>query len=292
MDILLPSLELGLLYAVVVFGIFLTFRVLNFPDLTVDGSFVTGAAVTAIAIKSGVPGMQAIFFGFAAGALAGLLTAFLHTGLGIGKILSGILSLSMLYTINLRLMGGANISLIKETKIINFFQIPINHFYVVLFLLLIVFSIKFFLDWLLQTELGLWLRATGDNELTAQSLSINTKLSKHLGIGLSNGLVGLAGGIIAQFQGFADINMGVGTVIIGLAALMIGESLITKDSISLLTLVIMIGAIIYQIIINIALNLGLSGTDIKFITSLIVVISLALGNNNKLKMYGKKLFNN
>lgn len=286
-NILFTSIELGLLYALVVLGIFLTFRILDFPDLTVDGSFVTGAAATAVAIQAGVPGLLAILIGFVAGFLAGGLTAFLHIYFGISKILSGILSLGMLYTINLRLMDGPNLSLLNQENIIGFLKSPSNHFYTIIFLLTIVLIAKFFLDWFLQTEFGLRFRATGDNELTAQSFAINTKVTKFFGMGLSNGLIGMAGGLIAQYQGFADVNMGIGIIILGLAALMLGEVLISNGKIGTITLAVILGAILYQLIINFALRFGLAGTDLKFVTALIVIIALVVGNNKKYLIYGK-----
>jgi len=285
--ILFTSFELGLLYALVVLGVFLTFRILNFPDLTVDGSFVTGAAATAIAIQAGVPGLVAILAGFLAGFLAGSLTAFLHIRLGIGKILAGILSLSMLYSINLRLMGGPNISLLWQENIIGWLKTPLNDINAIIFLFVIIVVAKVFIDWFLQTEFGLRLRATGDNESTAQSFAINTKTTKFFGIAISNGLVGLSGGLIAQFQGFADISMGVGVIILGFAALMLGEALTTSNKIPTITTVIILGAILFQVIINIALRLGLSGTDLKLVTALIVVIALVIGSNKKYLAYGK-----
>jgi putative tryptophan/tyrosine transport system permease protein len=284
--ILFTSVELGLLYALVVLGVFLTFRVLNFPDLTVDGSLVTGAAATAISIQAGIPGLVAILIGFIAGFLCGSLTALLHTRLGIGKILAGILSLSMLYTINLRLMSGPNLSLLNQENIIPLFKTPMSHVYTIVFLLIVVVIAKVFVDCFLQTEFGLRLRATGDNEMTAQSFAINTKTTKFIGVGLSNGLVGLAGGLIAQYQGFADINMGIGTIILGLAALMLGEAIISSGKISTITFSIIVGSILYQLIINFALRFGLAGTDLKFVTALIVVIALVVGNNKYLS-YGK-----
>jgi putative ABC transport system permease protein len=284
--ILSTSIELGLLYALVVLGVFLTFRILDFPDLTIDGSFFTGAAGTAIAIQAGVPGIYAIFLGFLAGFLAGSLTAFLHIRFGIGKILAGILSLSMLYTINLRLMSGSNISLLNQGNIIGFLKAPMNHMYTIIFLLTIVFIAKFLIDWFLQTEFGLRLRATGDNELTAQSFAINTKVTKFFGIGLSNGLVGMAGGLVSQYQGFADVNMGIGIIILGLAALMLGETLLPSVKIGIITTSVIIGVIVYQFIMNLALYLGLAGTDLRFVTSLIVIIALVVGNNKK-HFYGK-----
>lgn len=285
--IIFTSVELGLLYALVVLGVFLTFRVLNFPDLTVDGSFVTGAAATAIALQNGISGIIAVLIGFVAGFIAGSLTAFLHVRLGIGKILAGILSLSMLYTINLRLMSGPNISLLNRENIIGLLKAPVNHIYTIIFLLLVVVIAKLFVDWFLQTEFGLRLRATGDNEMTAQSFAINTKITKFFGVGLSNGLVGLAGGLIAQYQGFADVNMGIGSIILGLAALMLGEALIYSERIGIITTSIIVGAILYQLIINFALQLGLAATDLKFVAAFIVVIALVVGNNKKYLAYGK-----
>lgn len=280
-NILYTSLELGLLYTPAILGVFLTFRILNFPDLTVDGSFVTGAAATAMAIKCGVPGVFALGFGFIAGVCGGSLTSFLHTRLGIGKILSGILSLSMLYTINLRLMHGPNISLLNELRTIDLFKAPMNHFLVISFLFVIVLLLKLLIDWFLQTEFGLALRATGDNESTAKSFSININRTKIIGISLSNGLVGLAGGLLSQFQGFSDISMGTGSVVIILAALMLGETIAVNSKISKTTTAIIVGSVIYQLIINVSLWLGLAGTDLKFISASIVVIALVSTNNKK-----------
>lgn len=280
-EILYTAIELGLLYAPVVLGVFLTFRILNFPDLTVDASFVTGAAATAIAVSLRVPGFLALIIGFMAGLVGGAITAFLHTKMKVSNILSGILSLSMLYTINLRLMHGPNISLLNESKSITLFNAPMNHPLVILFLFGIVIATKIFIDWFLQTEFGLTLRATGDNESTAKSFSINTDKTKFIGICLSNGFVGMAGGLLAQFQGFADINMGVGTVVLVLAALMLGETIIVNDKISTKTSAIVIGSIIYQLIVNLALQMGLAGTDLKFMTALIVIIALIVSNNKK-----------
>lgn len=285
--ILFTSIELGLLYALLVLGVFLTFRILNFPDMTVDGSFVTGAAATTVAILAGVPGGIAILAGFIAGFLAGSLTALLHIKLGIGKILAGILSLAMLYTINLRLMDGPNLSLLNQENIIDLFKTPTNHIYTIIFLLMVVLIAKFFVDWFLKTEFGLRLRATGDNEATAQSFAINTKVTKFFGVGLSNGLVGLAGGLVAQYQGFIDVNMGSGTIILGLAALMLGESISLKSKIGRITTSLIIGAILYQLIISFALRLGLAGTDLKFVTALIVIIAIVFGNNKKYLLYEK-----
>ena len=285
--ILFTSVELGLIYALVVLGVYLTFTVLNYPDLTVDGSFVTGAAATAIAIKGGVPGVYAIFFGMLGGFLGGTITAILHTRFNISKILTGILALSMLYTINLRLMDGPNISLLNQPNVIKLLQAPVNHWKAIAFLFAVVFAMKLFVDWFLRTEFGLQLRATGDNEATAKSFAINVNFAKFVGLTISNGFVGLAGGLIAQYQGFADVNMGMGIIILGLAALMLAQALTTSVKIPIVTWAIILGAILYQLIVNVALRLGLPPTDLKFMTALIVVISLLIGSNKKYFKYGK-----
>ena len=280
-DLLFTSVELGLLYSVAVLGVFLTFRILRFPDLTVDGSFVTGAAVTGLAIQAGVPGLVAVLFGLLAGFLAGSLTAFLHIKLGIEKILSSILSLGMLYTINLRLMDGPNLSLLNESGVISVLQAPFNHLYAIGFLLIVAVAAKFFFDWFLQTQFGLALRATGDNEGTARSFGVNPNVTKFIGLGVSNALVGLAGGLVAQYQGFVDINMGIGVIILALAALMIGEALFSQKKIFIITSAIVIGAILYEFIINVALYMGLAGTDLKFVAALILIIALVAGGRHK-----------
>lgn len=293
MNIINTSIELGLLYAPFIIGVFLTFRILNFPDLTVESSFVLGAAVTSIAIENGVPGMLALLLGFLAGLMGGCLTAFLHNRLGIGKVLSGILSLGMLYTINLRVMGGPNVSLLNEQRVITIFSAPINNTLVILFLLLIVTIVKILIDWFLTTELGMQLRATGDNEVVAKSFAVDTKMTKFLGISLSNGLVGLSGSLIAQFQGFSDISMGMGTVVMALAALMLGETILVNNKISTTTFAIIIGSVAYQLILSVCLQLGLAGTDLKFITAVIVILALIVGNRKGVvSNYAKKLFSN
>jgi putative tryptophan/tyrosine transport system permease protein len=290
--LLFASIELGLLYSLVVLGVFLTFRILNFPDLTVDGSFVTGAAVTALAITSGIPGLLALVFGFVAGLLAGCITAFLHTVFGISKILSSILTLSILYTVNLRLMDGPNLSLLNKDNIIPWFQFPLNHYTLLAFLIICALAAKFLVDWLLSTEIGLFIRATGDNEDTVRSFGTNPTFTKFIGVALSNGLVGLAGGLVSQYQGFVDINMGIGLIILGLAAFMISEALVSKNyKLSYITTAVILGSIIYQLVINISLRLGLAGTDLRLVTALIVVIFLALGSKQNL-FYGRTLLSN
>jgi putative ABC transport system permease protein len=285
MDIFYISFELGLLYSLVVFGIFLTFRILKFPDLTVDGSFVTGAAVAALALKSGIPAVPALILAFLSGFGAGSITAFLHIKIGIGRILSSIIALSMLYTINLRLMGGPNISLLNQPNVLWWLKASVNHLQVIGILLTIVILIKLALDWFLSTEIGLFIRATGENEDIVRSFGVNPSLTKFLGIGLANALVGLGGGLIAQNQGFVDINMGVGVITIGVASYMLGEVFMKTDKFYYLTAAVIFGSLLYQLIISVCLQLGLAGMDLKFFTAFIIVVLLLL----KLK-WGKDFY--
>jgi len=280
--IFITSIEFGLLFAPVALGIFLTFRVLNFPDLTVEGSFVAGAVVSVIAVRAGIPGLAAILFGLIAGFFAGSLTAFLHIKLGIEKILASVLSLGMLYTINLRLMGTPNLSLFNRENVIWAFKSSINHLQAILLLAIIVLAVKFFVDWLLNTEIGLRLRATGSSEAVAKSLAVNIDFMKFLGLALSNGLVGLSGALVAQYQGFADISIGQGVVVVGLASLMLGEAMISSKRIGFVTLGAIAGSILYQFIVNFALRLGLVGTDLKFVAASIVVVAILFGNRKSL----------
>ena len=280
-DILATSLELGLFYSLAIFGVFITFRILSFPDLTVDGSFVTGAAIAALALKSGQPALVALVLGFIAGFAAGALTAWLHIKVGIGKILSGIVSLSMLYTINLRLMGRPNLSLLNQENILAWLKTPINDLLVILYLTIIVLVAKFFVDWFLKTEIGMFIRGTGDSEATVRSFGRSPNVAKFIGLSLSNAFVGLSGAFVGQYQGFVDINMGIGLIILGIAGYMVGEALMGRDTIGYLSAAVVIGSIVYQLIISISLRLGLPATDLKFITALIVVVALVARGTRK-----------
>jgi putative ABC transport system permease protein len=288
-DVFVTSTELGLLFGLVALGLFVSFKILRFPDLTVDGSFVSGAAATALTIRIGLDGGTALLCGLGAGLVAGGLTAILHVGFKINKILAGILSLGILYSINLRLMHGPNLSLLNQERVLKVFDAPLNDFFVISLLIAVYFAAKFAVDWFLQTKIGLQLRATGDSESTARSLGVNTNTSKIIGIVIANGFVGLAGGLVAQYQGFADIGMGTGTIVLGLAALLLGEVLITRKKIPLATLAVVVGSIAYQIVINVALRLGLPGTDLKLVTALLVIGAFVLTHKRNLD-YAKRLF--
>ncbi len=274
--VVLGTTEQGLMYAIMVLGVYLTFRILNYADLTVDGSFTLGAATAATLITSGYNPWFATGVAFILGCLAGSFTGILHTKFKITPLLSGILTMTALYSINLRVMGKANISLLRERTIFSDFEsLPYMQEYGVLILaFLTVVIIGFFIYLFLETEFGLALRATGDNELMIRSLGVNTDLMKITGLALSNGLVAFAGSYVAQNQLFADISMGIGMIIIGLASVIIGEVLIGTRTIAKAVLAVLCGGVIYRGIIAIVLQLGLVATDLKLITALIVILAL------------------
>lgn len=278
-------------------GVYLSFRVLDFPDLTVDGSFVTGAAVAAMLIVSGYSPLIATLVAIVAGFLAGCVTGLLHTKGKINPLLSGILMMIALYSINLRIMGRSNIPLLNQetlmTKIADFserigfdqfissiftslgFEQQPRTFGIIVFALIITLLIKFLADYLLKTEIGLALRATGDNKKMIRSFSANTDNLTILGLGVSNAFVALAGALIAQYSGFADIGMGIGMIIIGLASVIIGEALFGTRTIARTTLAVIGGAIIYRIVITLAFRVEFLETgDLKIITAFIVITAL------------------
>ncbi|MFS0837761.1 ABC transporter permease [Paenibacillus sp. 1P03SA] len=263
------SLEQGLLYAIMALGVYLTFRILDFPDLTVDGSFTTGASIAAIMITNGLSPLLATLAAFAGGAVAGLITGLLHTKGKINALLSGILMMIALYSINLRIMGKANTSLFGS-------EILISKESLLYIMPIIVVALKLALDWFLHTELGLALRATGDNKRMIRSFGVNTDNTIILGVSLSNGLVALSGALVAQYLGFADMQMGVGMIVVGLASVIIGEALFGTKTIFRATLAVVLGAIVYRFVVAIALQVGLESTDMKLMTALIVIIALTL----------------
>lgn len=295
--ILDTALQQGLLYALAVFGIVISFRMMNFPDLTVDGSFTLGGAVFSKLLISGYSVSFAIIMASLSGFLAGMATALLNRKLGISKILSGILVMLILYSINLRIMGKANISLLRIETIFTPFES--SNTSLLLFLSVITFLTLFFLCYFSITRLGLFIRATGDNEFMLGTQGVNTTWSYILGIGIANSLIAFSGSLIVQNQGFADINMGVGIIIVVLAALIIGESFFSgsrvffqrifnvgkKDSLNNLYLPwdtfneflsAVLGAFFYFLIIAICLQIGLAPTDLKLATGILVIIGIAL----------------
>ena len=268
------AVELGLLYALMSLGVYITFRILDFPDLTVDGSFVTGGGIAAIMITQGYSPFLAGLAAFGGGVAAGACTGLLHTKGKINGLLSGILMMIALYSINMRIMGTPNISLLGTD--IPFFSISQAGTRILLIAIGVIL-IKLLLDAFLHTDLGLALRATGDNARMIRSFGANTDNTIILGISLSNGLVALSGALITQQSGFADISMGLGMIVIGLASVIIGEAIFGTRNVFFATLAAVLGSIVYRIIVALALRIEwLNTSDLKLITALIVIVALVL----------------
>ncbi len=294
---LFGAVESGIIYAIMALGVYLTFRVLDFPDLTVDGSFVTGAAVASISIMNGVPPILATLFAAIVGFLAGCITGSLHAKGNINALLSGILMMIALYSINLRIMGQPTLSLLQESTVFkqlesiwsatgidgllngmlaSFGMEQLPSTWGILFVMIVAtMLIKLLTDYYLKTEIGLALRATGDNQRMIRSLSANTDLLIITGVGISNALVALSGALIAQHGGFADVGMGIGMIIIGLASVIIGEALFGTKTIVWTTLAVIGGAVIYRMVVTMALRVEFLETgDMKLITALLVIAAL------------------
>ena len=273
----LSSVELGVIYAIMALGVFLSFRTLNMPDLTVDGSFVLGAAVSAVLCTAGRP-LAGIALALIAGALAGCITALLHTKLEIQPILAGILTMLALYSINLKVMGGrANIPLLNRDSLFSLPEgLPGAEYAALLISFALLLAVLFLLYLFLKTRLGLVLRATGDNEQMVRALGVSTDMTKVIGLALANALVALSGALIAQYQSFADVGMGIGMVIIGLASVIIGEAVFGTASLLRRLIAVVLGAILYRLVIALALELGMPPTDLKLISAVIVCLALAM----------------
>ncbi len=263
------SMELGMLYAIMALGVYITFRILDFPDLTVDGSFTTGGAIAAVLITSGTSPLLATIAAFGGGLIAGAITGLLHTKGKINALLAGILMMIALYSINLRIMGKANIPLLGIDTLLS----GLN---VLIMMPIMLILIKLALDWFFHTDLGLALRATGDNPRMIRSFGVNTDSTIITGVSLSNGLVAMSGALIAQYQGSADNTMGVGMIVIGLASVIIGEALFGARNMIRATLAVVLGAVVYRLIVAMALRVGLEATDMKLMTALIVIVALML----------------
>lgn len=279
-SILALSLDEGLLYAFMALGVWLSFRVLAFPDLTVDGSFPLGAAVAAVLIAGGQNPFLATAAGLGAGLLAGLGTGLLHTKLGINPLLAGILMMTALYSINLGVMGRSNVALLNVPTVFELTQRTLgiadkllNSLLVTGVLVAVVVGL---LVWFLHTELGLALRATGDNEAMIRGLGVNTDATKLVGLSLANGLAALSGALVAQAQGFADVGMGIGMIVAGLASIILGEALFRTRAVGPSLLAVAGGSFVYRLIITIALRLGFGPSNLKLVTALLVVIALSL----------------
>ena len=282
----------GLIYSTMVLGVFITFRILDFPDLTVDGSFPLGAAVMAILISNGVNLLLAVLVAFAAGVLAGLVTATIHNKLKVPNLLAGILTMTMLYSINIRVLGNRpNLPLLRQVTILNRFTgwlsfLP-TEWSLLLFFVVFSFVIKLLLDLFFKTDLGLTLGAMGNNQQMVVTQGVNPEALKLIGVGLSNGLVAVSGAFVAQYQGFADVNLGQGIIIAGLASVMIGEFILRTNRIGLLTLRVIFGSILFRGIMYLGRYYGyyirLTPNDLKLITGILIIASLIVTQLRKQK---------
>ena len=275
-DIITGAVGLGLIWGLVALGIFISFRILNIPDLTVEGSIVTGAGVATVLVISGVHPLLALGGSALAGACAGVVTGFLHTKLKIPPLLSGILTMTALWSINLRIMGRPNIPLLgTDTLLTPFIDMGLTRNPSIIIIAATTVVIVIALQrWFLTTEFGSALRATGNNPFmsTAQGININTM--KVVGLACANSLAGLAGGLLAQYQGFADVTMGIGAIVIGLASLIIGEVIFGRSTLLRSMIAVVLGAIVYRLIIAAVLEAGMNANDLRLFTAVTVAFAL------------------
>ena len=282
MNLIIDAIEEGLLFSIVSMGVYITYKILDFPDLSVDGTYPLGAAITAVLLINGVNPWLAIIISAVGGAIAGGTTAFLHVKLKISNLMSGILVMIALYSVNLRVMGKSNTPLFSTKTI--FKNTNLKSIFIIIIMVVIC---KIIIDTFLKTKKGFLLIAVGDNEQVVSSLGINKNGVKVLGLMISNGLVGMAGAIQAQKYGYADVTMGQGIVVMGLATVVIGITIFGKLSLLKCTTLSILGAIIYKVAIAIALRVNFNPNDLKLITAIIVIIALA-SNNGIFKFKNKK----
>lgn len=277
LTVIIGALELGLIFAIMAVGIYISFRVLNIPDLTIDGSFTLGMAVSAVLAVNGHPWLG-VLISVLAGAGAGIVTGILQTKLKIQPILAGILTMTALYSINLRIMDKKpNISLFGKESIFTPFQniLPEGTAYIAVsggILIIVSVALYFFL----KTQLGMSLRATGDNEFMVRASSINSDAMKILGLAVANAFVSLAGAVIAQYQQFSDANGGIGMMVIGLASIIIGEAIFGRKSIVRSIIAAIVGAILYRYVLTFALYFGLEAIDLKLFSAIIVTVAISI----------------
>ncbi|MBN1501256.1 MAG: ABC transporter permease [Spirochaetes bacterium] len=285
----------GLIYSIMVLGVFITFRILDFPDLTVDGSFPLGAVIGAQVIISGMPVSLGLLAAFTGGGIAGGITAVIHNKLKVPNLLAGILTMTMLYSVNIRILGNrANVPLLHNKTVITGIHsisegLMKTEYATLIFFIIFVYIIKKLLDLFFHTDLGLTLGAMGNNEQMIISQGVNPEILKIIGLALSNGLVALSGALAAQYLGFADVSMGIGIIVSGLASVMIGEFIFKSNKIAVLTLSAVIGSIIFKGIMYFARIYGyavrMTPNDLKLITGLMIIVLLIL---SKTKIFKRK----
>ena len=262
------TIEQSLIFAIMVLGVYISFRILNFPDMTVDGTFPLGAAISAKLLTLGVNPYLTLLVALIAGAAAGAITGLIHVKLKVKDLLAGILVMTALYSINLRVMGKSNIPLFEEDNIFN------TEYSMMITIVVLILISKFILDYLLKTKFGFALKALGDNENLIVSLGLNEEKYKIYGLMIANAFVAFSGAVLAQYQGFADVGMGTGIIVIGLASIIIGDTLFGKRRRLAGTTIVIIGSILYRGVIAVTLSMGMDASDLKLITSVIVIVIL------------------
>jgi putative ABC transport system permease protein len=295
MTLLIGSITIGLVLALLALGIFISFRIFDFPDITAEGSFTFGASITASLIVAGVNPVAATILAFVGGLLAGSATGLIHTRFKINPLLSGILVMTALYSVNLHVMGKSNVPLLSQltlfTWIENFsiavsgkdavinligWSVSVKDLWTLFFWLLVIVAFSLILFWFFRTNIGTAMRATGDNDQMIRALGVNTNVMIIFGVALSNGFIALSGSMLAQFQGFADVQMGIGMMVWGLASVIIGEALINEKKLGLLIAGAVIGAVLFRLLVAIALRWGMNPNDLKLITAGFVFLALVL----------------
>jgi putative tryptophan/tyrosine transport system permease protein len=295
MSLLIGSSTIGLILALLALGIFISFRIFEFPDITAEGSFTFGAATASALIVANVNPLVACLAAFIAGMVAGALTGIIHTRFKINPLLAGILVMTALYSVNLHIMGKSNIPLLNETTVFTWienmsaslsgadskmmvigWEVATKDLWLLFFCLITIAVFCFILWWFFRTNIGTAMRATGDNAQMIRALGVNTKALIIFGIALSNGFIALAGAMLAQYQGFADVQMGVGMMVWGLASVIIGEAIINDNSLGFIITGAVVGSVLFRLLVAIALRWGLNPNDLKIITALFVFIALIL----------------
>ena len=279
LDLLVPTTAQGLLWAVMALGVYITYRVLDIADLTVEGSFPLGAAVAASMLSAGYGPITSFVVAAIAGMVAGVVTALLHTKMKIPALLAGILTMIALYSVNLRVMGKANLSLLGTDTTFSIIRkmLSLNSAYTTLVVgLLATVLVAVFIYWFFGTEIGAAIRATGFNQQMIRAQGVDTDVTIMIGLLLSNALVAISGALVAQSNGFADVGMGTGTIVIGLASVIIGEVLFGTRSFKNSVISVILGSVVYRIVIAVVLQLGMPPNDLKLFTSILVAFALAM----------------
>ena len=295
MTLLIGSFTIGLILSLLAMGVFISFRVFHVADITAEGSITLGAAVAATALVAGINPLLATAFGFLAGMVAGATTGILHTKFKIHSLLSGILVMTALYSINLHVMGKSNVPLVSQTTLSSYaealgqslgrgavsftvfgWDVSLHDASILIFMLLVSVFIGVALYLFFRTNLGTAMRATGDNDQMIRAMGVNVSNMIILGLAISNGMIALCGALLAQYQGFADVQMGIGMVVWGLASVIIGNSLVGTESLGLAVAGTVMGSVLFRLLVAIALRWGLNPNDLKLITAIFVLLSLVL----------------